>query len=232
MGPRSHTRCKEGKGVSSTTVILNQFGGGSLQRRTRTSASGKTTDRYTIAIDAEPFALNFDTKQLGAGVAQAITNHLKARISEIGAQASPATLRARKNAETAFNAGKPWAVRQYSGGRTGPTPPNQSTRIGNDSGRLVGGLVANPTKDNNWVINVPANRLNAKYLGSEAALQRVLERIRQFVPEFGSAHELMTVLSVRRAIKEASKALYIKNSRLRELGKGIIDTVLRSVVNL
>jgi len=234
MDHRENARSEEGARVSSTTVILNEFGGGSLQRRTRTTASGKTSDRYTITIDAEPFGLNFDTKQLGSGVAQAIANHLRTRISEIGAQASPATLRARKNAETAFSAGKQWAMRRYAGGRTGATPPNQSTRIGNDSGRLANGIVANPTKDNNWVINVPANRLNAQFLGSEEALLRVIERIRQYVPEFGSAHEMTTVLSVRRAMKDAVKAIHTKTrtSRLREFGKGLIQTVLREVINL
>lgn len=202
----------------STTVILNQFGGGALERRTRTLASGKSADRYTVTLDAQALALDFDTKTLGAGVAQAITDHLRQRLSEIGADASPATLRARKTEETAFKAGKPWAVKRFSGGRTGVTPPNQSTRIGNDSGRLANGIVANPTKDNNWIINAPANRLNAQSLGSEAALIRVVNRLREFVPEFGSASELTTVLSVRRAIKDAAGAI-TKKARGGAFGK-------------
>jgi hypothetical protein len=182
-----------------------------LERRTRTLASGKTADRYTVTLDSKPLSLDFDTKTLGAPVAQAITDHLRQRLSEIGATASPATLKARKAEQVAFEKGKPWAVKRFSGGKIGPTPPNQSTRIGFDSGRLANGLVANPTKDNNWVINVPANRLNAASLGSDAAVMRVLDRLRQFVPEFGSASALTTVLSVRRAIKEASAAITQKS---------------------
>ncbi len=217
--------------ATKTTVVLNDFGGGALQRRSATSASGKTTDRYTVTLDAAPLALNFDTKSLGAGVAQAITEHLQKSVGAIGASASPATLKARESAERAFKAGKPWAMKRYAGGRTGPMEPNQSDRLFNDSGRFVNGITANPTKDNNWVVNVPANRLNASLLGGENALIRMVDRLRQFVPEFGSASGLMSVLSVRRAIKDATSAI-VQKRRSSAFGKfagDVFKTVLKEL---
>ncbi len=186
--------------MKQTTVVINDFGSGSLERRTRMSASGKSKDRWSVTLDANPLSFDFDTKTIGRGVADTIAAHLRKRVSEIGAVASPSTQLKRKYAASALARGESWAVRRYSGGRTGATPPNQSPRLFNDSGRFARGITVGPTRDNNWVINVPANRLNATQLGSENALSEIVNKLRQYVPEFGSAVDLVQVPVVKHAI--------------------------------
>ena len=175
--------------VTQTVVKLNDFGTGAFERRTRVNSSGDSSDRYTASINAKPLQLDFDPKALGAGVASTITEHLRNRISEISANASPSTQLKRKYAGHALSNAAPWALKRYAGGRTGIKPPNQSSRLFNDSGRLVSSLIAQPTRDNNWVINVAANRLK---LESESATITMIDRLRQFVPEFGSASLLLS----------------------------------------
>jgi hypothetical protein len=190
--------------TTQTVTILNDFGSGSLERRTRTSSSGKTSDRWSVTLDAKPIALDFDTKTLGRGLADTIADHLRRRGANIGAAPSTSTQLSPKYAANAFARGEPSAIRRYSGGKTGATPPNQSPRLFNDSGRFARGIAVGPTRDNNWVINVPANRLNATYLGSENALRDIVNRLRQHVPEFGSAADLVKVPEVRHAIDTAA----------------------------
>jgi hypothetical protein len=196
--------------ADSKTVLLNYFGGGSLERRTRTNSKGESSDRYTASIDAKSLKLDFDPKTLGGGVAAAITEHLKKRIADISAEASPATLRYRKSAAKALSNAAPWALKRYAGGRTGIKPPNQSTRLFNDSGRLVASLIAQPTRDNNWVVNVAANRLN---LGSDGKTASMIERLREFVPEFGSASHLLGVPEIQIAVRDATQAILAKSPK-------------------
>lgn len=197
---------------------LNVFDGGSLERRRRVSSNRIGGDRWSVTLDANPLALDFDTKTLGRGVAQEISAHLQRRVSAIGATASKATLKKREQAAKALATGETWATRRYAGGRVGAMVPNQSDRMFNDSGRFVRGITANPTRGNDWVINVPANRLNATMLGGESALVSIVDKLRQYVPEFGSAMELMTVPAIRQAIKDASAAI-VEKSRARAFGK-------------
>lgn len=191
--------------ISQTTTVLNDFGSGTLERRTRTSSSGKASDRWSVTLDAKPITLDFDTKTLGRGLADTIAEHLRHRVSSIGAVASVSTQLKRKYAANALQRGASWAVRRYTGGRTGVTPPNQTPRLFNDSGRFARGIVVGPTRDNNWVINVPANRLNAAHLGSENALRDIVNMLRQHVPEFGSAAELVKIPAIRHAIEVAAR---------------------------
>lgn len=201
--------------ITQTTVVLSSFGDGSLERRTRTTAAGKSSDRYTVTIDAKPLILDFDPKTLGRGVAATITAHLQRRVSEIGALASAGTQLNRKYAQDALAKGKAWAVKRYAGGRIGAMTPNQSPRLFNDSGRFVKGITVGPTKDNNWVINVAANRLNATQLGSETALKSIVTMLRSHVPEFGSANELAKIPQVQHAISNAAAALKVKQNEQR-----------------
>lgn len=220
--------------MKQTTVTLNDFGSGTLERRTRTSASGKSSDRWSVTLDAKPLSFTFDTKALGRGVADTIAAHLRKRVSEIGAVASPSTQLKRKYAENALARGESWAVRRYSGGRTGTTPPNQSPRLFNDSGRFARGIAVGPTRDNNWVINVPANRLNATQLGGENALRDIVNKLRQYVPEFGSAIDLVQVPEVRRAIHGAldnlrGKARDARLHGLREFTKELTKVTIEEI---
>lgn len=220
--------------TTQKTVILNSFGDGSLERRTRTSASGKSSDRWTVTIDANPLVLDFDTKTLGKGVAETITEHLRKRVSDIGAVASAATQLQRKYAANALSNGKRWATKRYAGGRIGAMSPNQTPRLFNDSGRFVRGIVASPTRDNNWVVNLPANRLNATQLGSETALKNIVNLLRRYVPEFGSATALVDVPEIQRAIGNAIKTVRVKHvdprlQKLREFTKELTKVALEEL---
>lgn len=213
--------------ISQKTVTLNDFG---LARRDRTTSKG-TSSRYTVTLDARPLVLDFDTKTLGRGLATRIADHLRARVAAIGAEASPSTQLQRKYAANAMSSGKPWASRRYTGGRIGVMSPNQSPRLFNDSGRFVRGITASPTRDNNWVINVPANRLNAAQLGSETALKDIFHKLRLHVPEFGSASELLKVPEIQDEVRAAIRVIYDKkrargNERLRELTQELIKITL------
>lgn len=223
--------------TTQRVVLLNSFGSGSLERRTRTSASGKSSDRWSVTIDAKQLGLDLDAKRLGKGPAEVMAAHLRARIEGIDAEASASTQLKRKYAATALAAGKSWALKRYSGGRTGATPPNQSSKLFNDSGRFVRSIVVNPTRDNNWVINVAANRLNATLLGGESALVSIVDRLRSYVPEFGSATAMLAVPEVRQAIQAAVRNVIIKpapgqrtvSSRIRDLTKDLIKIAIQEV---
>lgn len=209
--------------ITQKVHVLNDFG---LERRERTTSRG-TKARYTVSIQAEPLVHVFDTKSLGAGPAAAIAEHLRERVRGIGAEAAPSTLLHRKYAATAATSGKRWAARRYAGGRIGAMAPNQSSRLFNDSGRLVKSIVAGPTRDENWVINVAANRFDPKtFRDGEAGVSRMHDLLRQHVPEFGDSAALLQVPAVRRAIGESVDTIFRK-----AIGRQYADaTSLRAAV--
>lgn len=185
--------------MADDVMVINDYG---LTRRTSTLKSGATKQRYYTVIKSEPVLISTDPKALTRATASAAADHLRQRVQDISAQASPATIKRRQVAAKALAEGKPWAVQRYSGGRTGTMAPNQSDKMFNDSGRFARSIAVGGTKDG-WVINVAANRLDPRTLdGGEAGLVKMVERLRQYVPEWGDANRLMEVLSVRRAMKD------------------------------
>lgn len=192
--------------ITQRTVAINDFG---LARRERTTSAG-TSVRYTVSIEADPLLHVFDAKRLGAGPAMAIAEHLQTRIGAIGVTASPSTLLKRKYARSAMERGARWATKRYSGGKIGTLQPDQSDKLFNDSSRLVKGLIAKPTRDNQWVINVAANRLDpSTFEDGEAGLVRMVARLRELVPEFGDANALAGVPVVRQAIGESVDYIFV-----------------------
>lgn len=185
--------------MADDVMVINDYG---LTRRTSTLKSGATKQRYYTVIKSEPVLISTDPKALTRATASAAADHLRQRVQDISAQASPATIKRRQVAAKALAEGKPWAVQRYSGGRTGTMAPNQSDKMFNDSGRFSRSIAVGGTKDG-WAINVAANRLDPRTLdGGEAGLVKMVERLRQYVPEWGDASRLMEVLSVRRAMKD------------------------------
>jgi hypothetical protein len=138
-------------------VINNYPGHYKTVRRTR--PSGK--ERVTIEFKSEPLGILTDERALAMTIAAAVAEDIRVGIRSIGAFAKAATQLARKRAQKAFAEGERWARKRYGGGRIGDTPPAQTMRDLNDSGRLARGITAMPTKDaSTVVVNVPANRLN------------------------------------------------------------------------
>ncbi len=173
------------------------------------SKSGKA--RYSISIRAEPVLVNVDPRSLTRGPAEAIAKHLRDSILGITAEAAPFTRAYRERAAKAINEGADWALKRYSGGRMGTALPNRSSKLFNDSRRLVESIKVGPTKDG-WAVNVAANRLDPTTLnnggkGGEAALLRVHARLKELVPAWGDGKMLADVLSVQAAVRQSVKEM-------------------------
>ncbi len=180
--------------MSDDVIVLNEG------FESRTSASGK--QRVVITVKSEPLIFNMDPKAIGRPIALAIVHHLREKIKGITATAAPATLKARRVAERAFAAGKPWAMKRYAGGKTGSTPPNQTDRALNDSGRFANSITGNASSDGAWRINVAANRLSAE----TGSIDRILRRVSELVPEIARPELMLESDILRRGIDEAIKA--------------------------
>jgi hypothetical protein len=127
--------------------------------------------------------------------------------------ASPETQLHRKYAETALAAGRSWAVRRYSGGRTGTTPPNSIAggKLFNDSGRFANSLAARATSDGTFTINCAANRLNPSTF-TPAAFERMLTQLFELVPGLKTPSQLGEVPGVKAAISAATAKVLTKKS--------------------
>lgn len=192
----------------------------------KTTASGKT--RFGIRIESEPVFVNVSPKALGAPVANAIAHHLREKMKGIGATASPATIRARKAAEMAMQAGKSWAMKRYAGGKIGSKPPNISDRLFNDSGRFAESIVASAAKDGTWRVNVAANRLDPQTAnGGVAAVQRIWQRLLELVPEF---QNVGMIISQNKLLERTVKNMITKGKKTE--GKASAMDVARAVLKL
>lgn len=179
----------------------------------RTGRRGKS--RFTIEIESTPILHVFDDLALGQGPADAIREVLQHKIKSITARVSSATAGFRARAIQAYNAGEPWAVKRFSGGRTGKTPPKKSDQLFNFSGRLANGVAVRENKtDNAWTVNVPANRLNPQHFPDRGAFERMLDQLEQYVPELSDSRRLIESPEVRKAIVDSIDVL-ILNARGR-----------------
>lgn len=199
----------------------------------RTRKSGK--QYTTIEVSGEALVHNLDPKQLGQGVADAIAEHLRQRISGITARASDATIAARRAAAAAFAAGTLAATQRYGGGRIGSMPPGQSDRLFNDSGRLVKSIVARATSAGEWVVNVAGNRLDEASFG--AGFAAMLQKLADFVPEIRDPRQLMDSIPVRRAVengmrqmiqKQQARILELRDARAKQI-VGLVGSALRLI---
>jgi hypothetical protein len=219
--------------AKSDVMVLNNYNGGTLERRTRFNKAGVGKDRYTVTIKSEPLLIQTDPKALGAGPAVAIAEHLKQAIAGITETVSPATMKARLSAQKAVMNGETWATRRYGGGKMGTRAPARSDRLFNDSGRFIESIAARPNRDG-YTINIAGNRLDPSTLnGGEAALVAMMDRLREHVPEWGDASKLMDVLSVRRAIKDGLKEMTRKtNERTLDMAIGLMDRAFSGALRI
>ena len=147
----------------------------------RSTPGGKT--RYTIRVVSEPLVISTDPDFLAMKPAKRLAAYLKQQVLAITEKAPANTLRARRTALKAFVLGKEWAVRRYSGGRTGSKPPLRSESALNDSERLAESIAATSGKDGTWRVNVAANRLNDQDSGG---FERIWNKLVRLVPAFGN----------------------------------------------
>lgn len=204
-------------GKDDTLVLFNEV----LEERT--NKAGKK--RYTIRVKAEPVIINADPRALGKPIADAIAHHYKERIKGITALAAPATIKARQVALKAFMLGKPWAMKRYSGGRTGSKPPLRSERAFNDSGRFGDSISVNASSDGHWRINVASNRLDQQ----DGAAQRIFKRLAELVPEIADPSLLLNNQILKRALIKANEGLIIK---ARETTKKLSWDIVRATLDL
>jgi LPS sulfotransferase NodH len=187
----------------------------------KTSKTGKV--RTVVLVQSEPLVYSFDDKTIARGPAQAIADTMRRKIEDVSEEAAPATLAYRKRAAKALAEGKAWAVKRYAGGKTGLTPPAQTTQALHDSGRLAKSIVANWHEgDQVWRVNVAANRLDP----TTSNWERVWLRLISLVPEFGNPGAWLEDFTVRRALEEATKKMRAKKAMTsRELTTEILEKV-------
>ncbi|HET6613634.1 MAG TPA: hypothetical protein VFG83_16660 [Kofleriaceae bacterium] len=190
------------------------FARGSVRERAgrvsaRTGRRGKS--RFTIEIESKPLLHDFDDLALGQGPADAIRDVITHKLKTITAKVAPATRTFRDRAVAAYKAGEPWAVKRFSGGRTGETPPKAGAeRMFNFSGRLANNVTARENKrDNAWTINVPANRLNPANFEGQGAFERMIDQLHRYVPELTEPRKLLSDPEVRKAIVDSIEQLII-----------------------
>jgi hypothetical protein len=233
MSRRNVRGCDDADMAKDDVETLFAFNGTSMDRRIRQTKSGPGKARYTVSFKSEPLLIQTDPKVLGAGPAAAIRDHLKQAVAGITDSAAPATIKARLSAQKAVMTDEQWAMKRYSGGKLGTRAPARTDRLFNDSGRLVESIACGATKDG-YTINVAGNRFDPTTLnGGEAALLRIMERLRELVPEWGDGAQLLDVLSVRRALKDATTNMLVKaQERTVELKKQQMAVVANQLMRL
>lgn len=213
--------------ASQEVIVLNDFGSMRVEERQRTTSEG-TTSRYTMTITAEPILHDFAQAKVSAIVPKAIAELIKTQIRGITAKASEATIQKRAYAARAFALGKTWAVKRYSGGRTGPTPPETASydRLFNDSGRLADGItVMQNTKEEGFTINVTANRLNPDMFGA-GKFTGMVTRLRELVPALRGGIEVLQDQAVNDAVKQAQAEFIVNAARDQRAGKPMTPLAL------
>lgn len=171
----------------------------------RAKANGKS--RVVIKVKSEPLIFNLDPKQAGKPVAAAIVQVLREKVAGITQRAADATLVYRQKALKAFVLDKPWAMKRYSGGKTGSMPPARSEEAFRDSGRFEKSIVGSASSDGAWRINVSANRLTGD---TSRGAQFIYDKLVSLVPEFAKPELLMDSPKVAEAIQTAMKTMIVK----------------------
>jgi hypothetical protein len=191
--------------MATTDVQVINHHQANLNVRERVSAKGKVgyKTHITVEVHSEPITVCLDEAAAAKFVAQAFAKRVSEQTREIGQTVKPATAAARRTLEKAYSAGKPYAVKQFSGGRTGATPPKVgSNQAFNHSGRLADGIVAmlrGKGEGAEWIINYPANRWDLKHWGDAAKMEVAFRKWVDLVPVMKNPAEDLTI---RRAAQD------------------------------
>lgn len=182
-------------------LVINAAQMKARTRTTKSGAPGKTSTVITMTVTSEPITYNVSEAFLLKAASEALAKSIREQTQAISEPVKAATARARKVAEKAFAAGKPWALERYSGGRTGVTPPQASARTAFvHSGRLAESIVARYVeKEKSFYINYAANRWDPKNWSSLAAMQVAIQKWIDRVP---ALKEPSADLAIQRAFRE------------------------------
>jgi hypothetical protein len=171
----------------------------------KVSAKGVTSTKSKIVMTttttSSPITVMLDEGAVAKRAAEVFARTIREQTKAISASVKASTAETRRTVEKAFFKGKPWALKRFSGGRTGITPPTVGgNQKFNHSGRLADSIVAmfrKATKD--WAINFAANRWNPANFRSLAAMQ---EAFRQWVALVPVLQDASSDLGIQRAIRD------------------------------
>lgn len=187
-----------------------------LNVKERFNAKGVKTGyrtNITVEVHSEPITVCLDEAAVAKFIAQAFAKRVSEQTREIAKTVTPATAKARRNLEKAYSAGKPYAVKQFSGGRTGATPPKTgSNQAYNHSGRLADGIVATlrgKGEGAEWIVNYPANRWNLQHWGDAAKMEVAFRKWVDLVPVMKNP---AADLGIRRAAENMMSEVLHKNA--------------------
>jgi hypothetical protein len=163
-------------------------------------SSGKGT-RITTTVTSQPITVMLDEGAVAKRAAEVLARTIREQTERITQMVKPATAAARRTIEKAFARGEAYAVKRFTGGRTGVTPPRSGeNRKFNHSGRLARSIVANYSKKSKeWFINYAANRWRPEDFKSMAAMQEAFAKWVALVPVLQDAS---SDLGIQRAIRE------------------------------
>lgn len=140
----------------------------------------------TVEVHSQPVAVCLDESTVAKFIAQAYAKQVREQTKAIARPVKPSTAAARRKLEKAYSEGKTYALKQFSGGRIGVTPPvTGSNQSYNHSGRLADSIVAQLRgKDEKaeWVINYAANRWDIKHWGDAAKMADAFRKWVDLVP--------------------------------------------------
>lgn len=173
--------------MANDDIIPINVHGATLDERTRTLKDGTIRHRTTVTVKSQPIACVLDEQMWAVAATDALVQQIRAQTKAIKVTASPATLKARRNAEKAVRRGEAWALKRYGGEKNEGLMPNRTPYLFNDSGRLGDSIVAQwQSRVKSFVINHSANRWNAQTFGGSATMQAVFQRWVSLVPVFRS----------------------------------------------
>lgn len=190
--------------MAKDDVLVINHHQANLQVKDRVNSMGVVTGQRTVisvTVDSEPIALMLDEGVVAKRAAEMFAQRVREQTEQISSLVKPSTAKARGVTERAFAKGKSWALRRYSGGRTGATPPVAGAlRQFNHSGRLARSIVAayvESTKE--WRINIAANRWNVRDFRNEGQMQAAFQKWVDQVPMLKDAS---SDIKIQRAIRE------------------------------
>ena len=192
-------------------LVINAAQMKTRQHTTKSGAAGRVSTVVTMTVTSEPITYNVTPAFLLKAAAEALAKQIREQTQAIKHQVTHGAAETRRVTERAFAKGKPWAVKQFSGGRMGVTPPSVgSNQAFNHSGRLAKSIVARYVdKTGEFYINYAANRWNPQHWKSASAMEVAFQRWVSLVP----------ALSQPSADTEVQRAFRLTHSQMVEKHK-------------